>query len=1179
MPSLKDKYSDTELDRSNKAFDEIVNQPDMQAVNDQGDATARELENAEKNLKAPEDFHEGDGKDAARRAEARNSDNPENQFYRPNDKTQATISRWSNKRKAGVFGGVGGAILAIVASSFMLLPLKIPGIMQMIADEAGQRVEQVTERRAKIILARAIVSKFGKNSGIVITGNGAVSTLVASMRTSRFESKLAAKGLTIEKSGDGGVRLRMNNELIGKGRSLRTDMEVLRAMEDNKLTNKMIKTIVKEEIPSWRLLKQVKFAKWLRIKYGVPKYGIKNSKNTDTDARVKEMQIARLTPEYEAVADNMANATDNLVEGNGDLDPNDPAPVHSTGVSNPVGDTARATIDETVDANSDPKSKTLKTLISNLSAKLSGKAIPIVGWIDLLATVDHILFETSEHDLIGKIATYYRAAQYSRHYAVWSGYGSQIQLGAMDPAFIGALASQTEGIEESQAFNMIEGNPERGTPVKNKINANQRTDFSNDMKEILDIFGGYGSIGGQSVHWVLDLWWQGSNKVFEFIGGILQYIAGLLSAVAPQALEDWLANLLGKVMTKLMEVMGLDFDPSVKGANWFNAAHGGATWTYNDFCRNEMGCRKLTPSQATQQNSAIAVDRAQYKREQGLMYALFSTETSTSISSQLAIHAPTSVTSFMSTIGRMVTDTPAKILGITTSKSSAAGYTDIHGVDPYGALDSDLNKPVDPKAISGEPCDEEPDGKSLDLCRTDTMVAEAMLCEFEPENAACATGITDPVDTDGAGAKFRISSFNIYYNTNDSDPDYSKGMWVERLSRSSKVIRDNHLEVVGLQEVRQDQWQRIQDNDMLGGQYDIYPKTYAAGGYGSQNPIVWDINVFELVEGKPIPGYQVLGPKNSDANIQVKLRYIATGQEIYVINHHEPVGTGDSIKARYDSAVERTAYAIDLRAKEKVPVFLTGDFNSGYDHRPPQPTYLGDRNNLAYCIFTANDLMWDAYDAAKNIKGKCPTRDAPGVDHIFMTTDVTASNWDYSIAPRGNGSDVHNTLFVDVEIPGDESGESTVGWQWPLKKDINNGPCYGGSSVHAGMDMNSSTTNNIVYAMHSGTVATIGTDDAAGNYITIKSDEDFEGKPVYYSFEHLKSGSIRVARNAKVMGGKPIAIAGLTGNVNVTTSKAHLHIVTATTNSLGSYGNLGTTFDPMKILKDVKPVPGGYKCT
>lgn len=267
----------------------------------------------------------------------------------------------------------------------------------------------------------------------------------------------------------------------------------------------------------------------------------------------------------------------------------------------------------------------------------------------------------------------------------------------------------------------------------------------------------------------------------------------------------------------------------------------------------------------------------------------------------------------------------------------------------------------------------------------------------------------------------RVASFNIYYanaKRGCCSTPYSRD-WPMRLGRSASVIKSNHFDVVGLQEVRQEQWAAIQQSKYLGGQYDIFPKHY--NSYAAQNPIIWRKDRFSLVEGKLIPGYTVLGRYSPVANVQVKLRNDQTGQEFYLINMHEPVHAGNAEK-RTVSAKSRWEYVNNL-SDEGLPIFLTGDFNSSYSvvtDKSKNTTWQGKKANLPYCILTARNVLWDSFDASHHRSGTCRSfnaKDAPGgVDHIYMSTTVSASGYNYSIAAPGNGSDVHNTLFVDVSI-------------------------------------------------------------------------------------------------------------------------------------------------------------------
>jgi murein DD-endopeptidase MepM/ murein hydrolase activator NlpD len=295
--------------------------------------------------------------------------------------------------------------------------------------------------------------------------------------------------------------------------------------------------------------------------------------------------------------------------------------------------------------------------------------------------------------------------------------------------------------------------------------------------------------------------------------------------------------------------------------------------------------------------------------------------------------------------------------------------------------------------------------------------------------------VTEPaVDTPqtGAGSDVVIASFNIFYNS--AGTDYSRD-WVNRLSRSVAVIKNNGITVAGLQEVRPDVLAKLQTNDFLGDAYGVFPTSNV--GYGSQNPIIWDKSKFTMVESgtKMIRGTRVSGGFDDKANAQVRLRDNTTGQEFTVINGHEAVGNGASIKYRYDGAVNLAKTIADLQKEPNaVPVFTTADYNAKYTvDNPNQRTYQDKKENLSYCVLTNDTGMWDAYDASKNLTGMCPSYgtsmpvgDGPRgpVDHVFMSDTISVSKYDYSVSHPANGSDAHNTLIVHATIPG--AGSSDV---------------------------------------------------------------------------------------------------------------------------------------------------------
>lgn len=919
-------------------------------------------------------------------------------------------------RKNGAKAGVAVTILVLVLGGFgVLLPLKIPALMQMISDEAAQRVEQITEARAKKMVGRYMLQKALPNK-FVFTGEGAIKSLMASMKTNRFEKKLEAKGIKFEPSGDG-IKIRINDELIGNGRSLKTDTEVVRALDGKPASRKVINEIVKEQIPSWRWMKKAKFAKWLRQKYNIPRYGITNSDNSDPEERIEEMQKERLTTEYEGVADNIGQAADCVMTTECEVDVDEGRPdVKESGDAGAIGDSAHDAVEETVNdvAEGRKTDNIIKTLLKTILKKLGTKAIPIVGWIDLAATADHIAHLATEEDYFGKLASYFRAAQYARHYGLWEGYGSQIQLGEMDPEFISVLAEQTEGVEEAQAFNYIEGDATKGTPaIKIGYKEGDESGFAKTLKELRSMLAPASNIPGVYAvsHAILNAYYQtiGEGGLLGWLSDkIGDFLSSIVHLILPDVFEEWFRDLMVKIGGKLFEMLGLDFDPNIDGADWFNASHGGATYTYNEFCKNEMGCRKLTDEQANVQNKSVALDRAEYRSQQGLAYALFSQETSSSVSSQLAIHTPMDVSEIAPTLASMVAGAPSKLLGIFSNRTLAnQGYVDIHNIDPYGALAEELDKPLDPKAVAGEGCGGSFDGSELNLCQTDNMVAEAMICEFDPDSEDCSdedpASISDD-STTNAGTDFVMGTYN------------QKASWTDVHDDAVNfAVNTAKMDIVATQETAHAKYSNYK-RFFKEKNYGVYPNWSARNipvQCSSSRAIFYNKDKFGFDKGEYLsfPSYlQSLhspfnpvecpdGEKTEKTGLHnlpiVWLRDKQTGQQIIVMNTHNLAfccGGGGAIKSgerRWMAAQVYVEKIKDLRETNPgIPIFFSGDFNETHGvRRERNATHQFKHENLLFCMLKKEELMFTVFGP----ENKCENdneSDGGGVDDIYATPGV-----------------------------------------------------------------------------------------------------------------------------------------------------------------------------------------------
>lgn len=279
---------------------------------------------------------------------------------------------------------------------------------------------------------------------------------------------------------------------------------------------------------------------------------------------------------------------------------------------------------------------------------------------------------------------------------------------------------------------------------------------------------------------------------------------------------------------------------------------------------------------------------------------------------------------------------------------------------------------------------------------------------------------------DGGEGSVTIASFNILH----SGPDPHERKWRERMPRSLRTLKENGVQVAGLQEVRPSQNALLQDQ-RVNDAYDIWPKDTNGGEGFSPNPVIWDKSKFEMVEGSGELRKIHYENELKKHLVLVKLALLddsgnRTDKSIYVASTHDPgpVRRGGSPAARAANArFYKEMYA--EKANEDIPMFLTGDFNS---------------NNDGYCVLTGpGSNIINAYDASRNppLNDRCPSKNKVLIDHIYLTKDSSMSvsgfgraekeyNSDGSRAGGNNGAD-HPTVFATIKLPWADDGTNPGG--------------------------------------------------------------------------------------------------------------------------------------------------------
>lgn len=180
----------------------------------------------------------------------------------------------------------------------------------------------------------------------------------------------------------------------------------------------------------------------------------------------------------------------------------------------------------------------------------------------------------------------------------------------------------------------------------------------------------------------------------------------------------------------------------------------------------------------------------------------------------------------------------------------------------------------------------------------------------------------DPAST--RPTSFNVSSFNLLGHGHTVPGGNRKG-WASgqtRMRWQVSLLRAHDVSVAGFQEFQAPQFNTFQA--VAGGEYGVFPGL-SMGQAPVQNSIVWRTADWELVEAAttPIPyfdGHRIPMP-------HVLLRNVASGQEVWFANYHNPANAhGPAGRWRSMATSIETALVNRLSA-DGTPVVMTGDFN------------------------------------------------------------------------------------------------------------------------------------------------------------------------------------------------------------------------------------------------------------
>jgi hypothetical protein len=247
--------------------------------------------------------------------------------------------------------------------------------------------------------------------------------------------------------------------------------------------------------------------------------------------------------------------------------------------------------------------------------------------------------------------------------------------------------------------------------------------------------------------------------------------------------------------------------------------------------------------------------------------------------------------------------------------------------------------------------------------------------------------------------QFRVSTFNVL-GASHTNPGGNKRGWAAaptRMSYAVSVLRAYDVDVVGLQEFEDSQYRSFVGQ--TGGAWGVYPGL-SGDPRAVRNSIAWRTDKWELVSASTIAIPYFHGSRVPIPS--VRLHNIASGQDVYFVNTHNPATTG---RWGNNEHWRDVATAIEINHIAQLhdagfQVVMTGDFNE---------------RDEAFCKMTAAGTLTAANGGS--VGPACAPPADMDVDWIFGSTGIVFSGFVSTkdgVVPRATD---HPFVVSDAMIP------------------------------------------------------------------------------------------------------------------------------------------------------------------
>lgn len=785
--------------------DSIFNQPDMQALNDQGDAIIRD------NEANPMGYRSGDSSDSGAQ------------------KKQGFIGRLRNNRRRLIgLGAGGGIVLSLIAGFYALIPLKLEMLVKSATQHAAEIPEYAIEHRLSYLTSRYLAHKV---LGVVNPADSYPSTSVAhnlfkTWQAERIEDQFNIK-ITSDRTNNGQTATKWTvaftdtDVLHGTGDDI---VNMTKQIDSSKEMRTFIKGQFKQKTKWYQFYKRYSVRKTLMRVKGVTswawlpdsvtdKIDNYNAKKAALTSKLKiklyDDTVGRVMPRMGLY---LACLSDGAVckelhnrRFGASLDSPD-----TTGLQTdcPGGD--QACIDEQTrlaqegadgtKANAGDVSAGSKEVGEKLgeesgkfvTKQLLSKAVAGIGIIDTLARIVNGLDNGNLNQII-----------YDRNSIMAAGYSTEItsindQMKALKLGYdqLDAVMTQIGDYGSSPAWQAEIGIISPAVLAASHFERSCGSDGDKTVLGLGETVCPERKIITDKLSFTNQLWWdsfsqfatawvKGPGKVFDLFGK-LTGVLGIDKAIGAILNATGINSLLGKGMSSMLElVFGSPISALDTNGEAGDDMLGGIKSTY--YALGEagqdtdqegadngkglgIGGGVFTPTQTAALKSQIAQENQQEWSQQSAFAKLFDLSDTRSVLSQLVLRVPTD----SSQLAMFPSVFQSSIMGLINPHTSAAGpVKDQFGFDfNYGFTDAQLT--ADPAQYTTDECaklakdreDSYVPGhevskdipiyvyKKADPCALEKVVAAAGAAEYDDEyspdfalteaNAADTTGPTTP---------------------------------------------------------------------------------------------------------------------------------------------------------------------------------------------------------------------------------------------------------------------------------------------------------------------------------------------------------------------------------------------------------------------------------------------------